>query len=249
MIDHGLATAIISFSSGHIICVLTDVYLSHYLHRHKRRQATTPTKKYMRQKMTMKHRRHCRSLPMSGVQKYMLVCLLFVFSHHLSIPLQVVEAAFGGEIRTFDTVPFAPNITHRQDVCSRYDKFRNGEINLRDALQGLEIHPLLRLNGYLNYDDDVGLSKTDPGLLANLMDELGQRAGFTWRNSFGILYSPSKTENVTWSWTEMLLWGVETYDVSVNWWDKVRQFRFWMFVFSKAFLVFLSLTKFFFPCL
>ena len=131
-----------------------------------------------------------------------------------------VDAAFGGEIRKFDTIPFTQNVTHRQDVCGRYDMFRNGEIDLRDALNGLELRPLMRLNGYFNYDDEDGLNRNDPGLMGNLMDELGQRAGFTWRNSFGVLYSPDKSENVTWTWTEMLLWGVETYDVSVNWWDK-----------------------------
>ena len=148
--------------------------------------------------------------------------LLFLLLLCASLAPSSYASAFGGEKRTFNTPPFQYNVTYRQDVCSRYDQFRNGEIDLRDSLRGLELRPLIGNYDYFNYDDENGIDKDDPGLLGDLMDELGQRAGFTWRNSFGVLDSPSSSSenNITWTWTDMLLWGIETYDVCVDWWDK-----------------------------
>jgi hypothetical protein len=47
-----------------------------------------------------------------------------------------------------------------------------------------------------------------------LMDELRARAGCTWRDSFAVSGSPPEDE----TWTDLLEWTAETYDVSLDWW-------------------------------
>ena len=46
--------------------------------------------------------------------------------------------------------------------------------------------------------------------------EIARRGKFTWRDSFGVYYDPFDTYNKT--WTEILLWGVDTYDIVIDWW-------------------------------
>ena len=119
------------------------------------------------------------------------------------------------EIPTLNLPQNSLNVTHRQSVCDRHDKYYTGELELRDVLQGLELHTLQRAGLYLNLDPETGaIDEEDPGLIADIMDELALRAGFTWRNSFGVTDGPA--ENRT--WTDLLEWGVEAYDVSVDWW-------------------------------
>jgi len=51
------------------------------------------------------------------------------------------------------------------------------------------------------------------------MDELANRAGFEWRNSFGVTYGPAP--NTTFS--DLLVWSIDQFDVSVNWWDSTLE--------------------------
>lgn len=130
--------------------------------------------------------------------------------------------ALGGELALYDTPPLTPDISHRQDVCSRYDQFRSGEIELRYALDGMALRPILRLNEFFHYDKETGIDPDDPGLMATLLDEVASRAGFTWRDSFAILERPSEPviNNITWTFTDLLAWSVDSYDVAINWWDQ-----------------------------
>mmetsp|Transcript_1628 Transcript_1628/g.3656 ORF Transcript_1628/g.3656 Transcript_1628/m.3656 type:complete len:798 (+) Transcript_1628:99-2492(+) len=116
--------------------------------------------------------------------------------------------------------------SYRQDVCERWQLVQDGELDLRDALRGLELRPLLRVGPFFHYTDDGGIDPLDPGLLAWMLDELGRRAGFTWRQSFGVVYglpTDTKPDDVpadeTVTFTDLLLWSTETYDLSCNWWD------------------------------
>ena len=119
------------------------------------------------------------------------------------------------ETPTLNLPQFSLNISYRQDVCDRHDRYYNDELPLRDALQGFQLNTLQRSGTYLNLDDETGaINEEDPGLIADIMDELAIRAGFTWRNSFGVTTGPG--ENKTWA--DLLEWGVESYDVSVDWW-------------------------------
>ncbi|CAB9512837.1 receptor subunit 1 [Seminavis robusta] len=124
----------------------------------------------------------------------------------------------GGEKAYYSTSPFDQNsnITHRQNVCARAALYHDGKIELRDALAGMSIRPLLGRGLYFSYTNENGIDPENPGILADLMDSLAERANFTWRNSFGVGNDPAYY-NLT--WTEMLLWGVETFDIAVDWWD------------------------------
>jgi hypothetical protein len=136
--------------------------------------------------------------------------------------LKAAQGLMGGELASYDTPPLTLNISHRQDVCSRYDQFRSGELELRFALDGLALRPILRLNEYFNYDKETGIDPDDPGLMATLLDEIAERAGFTWRDSFAILERPSEPviNNITWTFTDLLAWSVDSYDIAINWWDQ-----------------------------
>ena len=109
-----------------------------------------------------------------------------------------VNGERGGELRKYWISPFDSNQTSiRQDVCHRYIQYRNGDIELRDALQGLEIRPLMDYGEFFQYDDVDGINRLYPGLLSELMDELAKRAGFTWRQSFGVMDDPSAVNMVS----------------------------------------------------
>ncbi len=103
--------------------------------------------------------------------------------------------------------------SYRTNVCDRARAYSNDEIELRDALDGLDLSIYIT-----DYSDTNGTSKTmfrltdegtipewNPGAIADILDELGRRAGFTWRNKFvtskGI--DPNGDRN---SWTDLLLW-------------------------------------------
>jgi Ligand-gated ion channel len=136
-----------------------------------------------------------------------------------TIMVPLVDAnVMGGERLLFDTPLLTPNITHRQNVCDRYEEFRSGTLQLRDALQGLALRPLVSKGDYFLYNSTNGIDTPDPGLMAELMDELALRAGFTWRQSFAVFDRVDMPPNVT--FTDLLAWAVDTYDIAINWWDQ-----------------------------
>jgi len=135
-------------------------------------------------------------------------------------------------------------ISYRQDVCDRYEQVRLGNIPLRDALQGLQLRPLMRVNKFFRYTDENGIDPLDPGLMSVMMDELARRAGFTWRETFSVVHKlptydewqqqaqdqqqdqQQQQQNLTkvdLSFTDLLLWSLETFDVSINWWDRTLE--------------------------
>ncbi|CAJ1947335.1 unnamed protein product [Cylindrotheca closterium] len=113
----------------------------------------------------------------------------------------------------------SPEADYRQNVCDRYRAFQNETVELKDALRGMKLNVLMgAYNGsYFNYDNEHGINAAYSGIAASLMDELARRAGFTWRSSFGIFTDPRGAAfNET--WTDVLAWGVESYDLNVDWW-------------------------------
>ena len=70
---------------------------------------------------------------------------------------------------------------------------------------------------YFNYNNETGIQPYG-GIVAEIMDELSARAGFTWRDSFGIYDVPAGGENET--WTDLLIWSIDNYDLTVDWWAK-----------------------------
>ena len=124
-----------------------------------------------------------------------------------------LELSFAQELPTLTLTQFDTNVTFRTDVCSRHDLYQNGDVEFRDALEGLNLSAVFRANKYFQLDGD-NVDASYPGLTGVLMDELARRAKFTWRNSFATVGTPIDGR----SFTELLDWTTETYDISVNWW-------------------------------
>lgn len=128
-------------------------------------------------------------------------------------------AAVGGELAFYKTYQMTPNVTYRQNMCDRMHGVINGTIEIKDALEGVKLRAIMgAYNGaYFNYDLEKGINPDNPGLVAVLMDELARRGKFTWRDSFGIFTDPGLPPyNET--WTDVLTWGTEVYDINVDWW-------------------------------
>ena len=129
--------------------------------------------------------------------------------------------ALGGEIAKFQTTPFTANknISHRQNFCDRYQEVYTNNWELKDALNGVELHPVFQYGDafpYFNYDPLTGIDKENPGLVAHILDYIAAQANFTWRNSFGVYTADDKGTNKT--WTELLKWTTDTYDISIDKW-------------------------------
>ncbi|CAB9513194.1 receptor subunit 1 [Seminavis robusta] len=122
-------------------------------------------------------------------------------------------SGLGGELAKYQTNPSSTNHkSHRQDVCDRYEKYRAGEIELKDALSGISLRPV-----FVSYEgDDEYIDSINPGITVELLDLVAERANFTWRKSFGVTEDAGKY-NMT--WTELLLWHIENYDISIEGWD------------------------------
>lgn len=128
--------------------------------------------------------------------------------------------AMGGEKPSFHGAVMAPNVNHRQNVCGRQEAFHNftGDRDLRTALQGLQLNVAIGSyeGSYFNYLEETGIDTDYPGLAAVILDELAHRGGFTWRDSFGVYTGPP---NSTVSWSEVLYWAMDSYDVVIDWWQ------------------------------
>ncbi len=123
--------------------------------------------------------------------------------------------------KPFYTTPLnVPFVSYRTNICERYFQVRNGTMEVKDALRGLQLSTLLGnySGAYLNYNDETGIDPINPGMVAVLLDDLAERAGFTWRDSFGLYMDPRPEYNETWS--GYLVWGVEKYDIVGDWWGE-----------------------------
>jgi len=126
----------------------------------------------------------------------------------------------GGEFAAFDTPQFSEGRSlHRQDLCDRYLSLNNGTMKLEDVLKGLKLNVVVGAyaGSYFNYNNETGIQPYG-GIVAEIMDEVASRAGFTWRDSFGVYDVPSGGENQT--WTDLLVWSTDNYDLTVDWWAK-----------------------------
>ncbi|CAJ1956777.1 unnamed protein product [Cylindrotheca closterium] len=140
--------------------------------------------------------------------------------HHVAVA-QPSSSAFGGELAFFQTPQMTPNVSHRQDVCDLYDAIRNGTTELKESLRGRQLNILVGAyeDSFFRYSRIEGIDPVYPGIAAVLLDELARRAGFTWRNSFGINME-AKGEAYNETWTDLLEWGIHAYDLSVDWWPR-----------------------------
>jgi len=124
-----------------------------------------------------------------------------------------------------DLFPIVPNpelmveqfasANHRQSFCGEQTKFNDNGTDLKLALKGKNINTAVGLDSsFVNLDSDGTINPKDPGLMIVLLDEVARRGEFSWRESFVIEYPPIEGK----SWQELLLWSIDTYDISANWW-------------------------------
>jgi len=131
----------------------------------------------------------------------------------------------GVAVASLNTVPnpdisadvFDYNVNFRQNMCSYQESYDNEEVELRDALKGAKVNIALGYDlDFINVDENGNLNSADPGLVVEILDEVAFRGGFAWRDSFTFEGNPYSAQGKT--WTDLLLWSIETYDVSARWW-------------------------------
>jgi Ligand-gated ion channel len=146
-----------------------------------------------------------------------LLILTFLLSHLL---LQVVRAQ---QTPLFNIPNLSQNKSSsvRQNVCDRYLRYLDDRSSIRNALAGLQLHVGVRGSKFFNFRKGEGGSEIIdpmyPGVAGVLLDELAARAGFDWRQSYGIIRPPLVGTNQT--YTDVLVWSTDFYDVSISWWD------------------------------
>ena len=123
----------------------------------------------------------------------------------------LVRYCNGQEAPSILTPTYAANVTHRQSFCSQHDLVNSRQIERRDALRGVELR--VGMPDYYLSEEGI-ISPDDPNIGAMVLDELAKRAGFTWRNSYGVVRSPSGNE----TWNGALYWSTDVYDMSMDWW-------------------------------
>jgi hypothetical protein len=149
-------------------------------------------------------------------QNHSLLGVLFTF-------ILLISTCHAQETPTLNLEYFNYSTSYRQNVCQRQVQLDSNEtLQLRDALSGLELSTWLFLdNRYVIFDASTkSLNRTDPGLIAVLLDKLADRAGFKWRNSFGVIEDIALPKDKTYTYTDLLVWSVSSFDISAAYWQK-----------------------------
>jgi len=103
----------------------------------------------------------------------------------------------------------------RNNYCEIYKQVQLGNIDRRNALNGLNISI-----GVLPYVVDQKTGKLDQNYIAiKVLDEVARRGRFFYKDSFGVVANPAANE----TYTDTLLFILDHYDVAVDWW--IRSFE------------------------
>eukprot|EP00980_Cylindrotheca_fusiformis_P002580 scaffold609_cov130-Cylindrotheca_fusiformis.AAC.16 len=113
-------------------------------------------------------------------------------------------------------------IIHETDFCN---VVRDSSLHLKDALRGRELSIIVQYGegfDFFQYDPQEELSNTNPsGMIASLLDQLANRAGFSWRNTF-VAYNTTTVDILHGSgkgkWDRMLRWATSNFDLAVDKW-------------------------------
>ena len=141
------------------------------------------------------------------------------FFSFLVLALLLYRAAQAQELPTLNLPLNNFSTSHRQNVCERQQAYANGTVEFRNALQGMNLNVWIAFGALSALNPGEGRVPEPPGLQVEIMDELALRAGFTWRNSFGV----TNLTNLTIAFGELLDWSIRSYDVSVGAWSKTRE--------------------------
>ena len=126
----------------------------------------------------------------------------------------------------FPTEKFEEGVMHRTNMCERHRQLYLDEISLPDALRGLNLSVVLTdywepiSQEFFTLTKDGVINAERPPLFAVIMDELARRAGFAWRNSFGVVKPLNKEKDINKTWSDLLEWEVNTYDIAMGKWDR-----------------------------
>lgn len=108
------------------------------------------------------------------------------------------------------------SLVARQNVCDRFYAYDRGQVKLESALSGLQLRPALAAGDFFRLDETTGgIDEYYPGMIAVILDELASRAGFTWRDSFGVTYPPQGGNH---TYSDLLVWSTDYYDLAADWW-------------------------------
>ncbi|CAJ1956915.1 unnamed protein product [Cylindrotheca closterium] len=155
----------------------------------------------------------CRKLP-----------LLWLFVGVITLPMVVTNAQ-----APFYTTPQFSNVNHRTNVCDRFAAYANGQLEIRDALSGLQLsvgvvdqpNPL-----YFNlHRNNITINDQFPGIFVEILDELARRGNFTWRETYARILPPNMTQKFDATWTDVLVDSVERYDISFAEWVHTHERR------------------------
>ena len=117
---------------------------------------------------------------------------------------------------------FEFGVDFRTNVCDRQRLFFEGKATLTSALRGLNLSVATTKyseDSDLFSLDEYGMVRPD-GLYTSILDELARRAGFSWKNSY-VATTPLDPEiDFGKSWTDVLHWQVDHFDISFDHWAK-----------------------------
>jgi hypothetical protein len=138
--------------------------------------------------------------------------------------LLLASLCHGQQAPFFSTTKFA-NVTHRTDVCERQRSLFRNEIQLPRSLEGLQLSVVL--TNYTSNSSQPFFTLID-GIIdpdstytfAVLIDEIARRAGFSWRDSFGVVLPIDEEVDGNKTWSDLLEWEVNAYDISAGKWDR-----------------------------
>lgn len=139
-----------------------------------------------------------------------IVVLFLLFADPFVVFVNCQETNF------YNATSYVDNVSFRSNFCPLHRLAESGELSLKDALRGQQIS--VGLFRYQLNEDETGeyrINELNPGAGIRFLDELASRAGFTWRDTFGILDSPKSAANQTWG--GLLEWSVDTYDLVGDW--------------------------------
>lgn len=180
-----------------------------------------------RSQRTSRRQQRQRPLPQTMFRKYLLPLALAILTFLLPLESQAQQAP------TIQTAKWTENVTHRSDICDRHVQVMEGLIPITDALQGLNLTVV-----FVNYNsrddpdnqqlfsltEDGVINEDSPPLHAVVMDAIALRAGFTWRDSFGIVEPlDGRDINANLTWSALLKWNTAVYDISMGQWDRSAQ--------------------------
>ena len=125
----------------------------------------------------------------------------------------------------FNTSKFDNVTTHRTNVCERQRALYRNEIELPRALEGLNLSVVLTDYQSLSSKPffalvDGKIDANSPGTFSILMDEIARRAGFFWRNSYGVVLPIDSEVDGNRTWSDLLEWDVNVYDIAAGKWDR-----------------------------